>query len=336
MHGLSYSPIVYQVTYVAYIIIILTLFISIYVFGSPLLQKIDRFVYWTNHPYPIIMSVKTKLTILSFMSGLLIANRYTRMRCIHYAAMLLVVILNVLLGEKFSGIYSSIVLYLMPIAVTNSNHFYDKLVSLKNISITIVIMLMLSSLIFYQYSKIYGGAGAVLEIVGSRVFGLQGHVWWGVDDNVNRTKGNYNINYDILFGKSKLDENAGMYSLMYAVSPRVIVDNYIEKNARFTMANPAIGLYALGPYGLIVYQIVTGALFGYFCFYFTRQIIKKHFIRSVVVCFMYLAAFEALIMGNWYIIVSFYFIKYIVILILLEITESFNYVYRKKKLTVAR
>lgn len=298
--------------------ILVILMFGLLKYGSPLLLKIDRFTYWTNHPFPLMQGLKSKLTIISFLCGLLVAIPSHSRTYLPRITVVAVIFINIAYGEKFSGIYAAGTMYFLPSMIVKGRKFFQLLFTPAKIATMFLCITAVLILIGYQYSMLYESTSA-MQLIIDRAFALQGHVWWGIDEiNLKRAHFLYS-DFSVLIGKSLRDEDAGMQVLMYALSPVTIVDTYLANNTRFSMANPAIGLYALGSLGLFLYQITTGLFFGAFSWYFIRQISYFRLLRSLICVIIYTALFEALLMGNWYIVFSLFAIKYYALLVTIEL-----------------
>lgn len=313
---------VYAVSFALFVI----LFAGLFVYGSPLIMGIDRFAYWQNHPLPLLDSIRYKINVLALLFGMIAVHRKRQERKIIWPVsyLILIILINALYGDKFSGIVISIYLFMLPVWLNNAIIYHKLILSRKVILWAIVIAIGLFGLISYHYKNI-AYSDAVTDLIIARAFGLQGHVWWGVDELFQ--KADQEKIYDprpkdarrVLLGKEDNVNVTGLNAMMYEVSPAKLVNAYRNKNIRFTMGSPAIGLYTLGYFGLYIYQLISAAMFTMFILYFRKQILGLKVLRSAICCLILLAMYESFIMGNISILYSMYVLKYVAALIFVEI-----------------
>ena len=320
--------------YLYFIYIIITIMFmlllgGLIVYGSPLIMKIDRFEYWNNHPMPILESIRYKMNIVALLLGMIHANNtigITNKRC-NITMLILIFFINILYGDKFSGAILTLCLFITPLAF-NAIVKYGKLhISYRMVAYGVAFVVIIVTLISYHYRDI-ARSSQVKELIIARALGLQGHVWWGIDEIYFR-KGSAEYpnpcpkdRWRVLLGEKLGESETGMNALMYEVSPAKLVNDYIERKVRFTMGNPAIALYTLGYGWLIIYQILTSILYTLFMMYFRKQIMSFNIFRASICTLIFLGMVEAVVMGNIYFIYSTYIIKYVVLIIYIEFAET--------------
>ncbi|OFZ97458.1 MAG: hypothetical protein A3H35_11940 [Betaproteobacteria bacterium RIFCSPLOWO2_02_FULL_62_17] len=303
--------------YVSAGLLFAVLLFALFAFGSPLLQELSRFEYFDN--YPLIKSLAAKLPILAFACGIVAAHYRGRHALATRYMLAGIILMNILTGDKFSGIILAIFMYLMPIMVVQAQRRVTSLFTFGRITLASVVMVFLLMLIIYHYSRTYGfDASAAAQFVFDRMFGLQGHVWWGIDQINLRKQQIVGTDLSTLFVPSGDVRDSGVNVLMYAVSPASLVTSYISSGVRFTSGNPAIGLYTLGSLGLLFYQLLTGILFGLLSYYLVRHISLRQIARALIMAMIYIILLDPLAMGEWYIVFTSYFLKYVVLIVLIS------------------
>jgi hypothetical protein len=314
-----------RLVYTVTIGVFIFLFAGMVVFGSPLLMGIDRFDYWQNHPFPLLDTVRYKMNILALLLGIVSVqgHRSGKSAKVPMLFLLMICALNILYGDKFSGIVMCSYLYFIPVWLDSVSRTGTLGITRRGIIYCFISGVLLLGIVSYHYRNITVTEN-VSDLIIARTLGLQGHVWWGIDKDVYRASlgraasAQPNNAAEVLLGKGDQKTFTGLHSLMYSVSPNSLVNAYVDRGIRFSMGNPAIGLYTLGYRGLLVYQLVTAALFALFACYFQRQIKANNLLRSSICIMLLLALYEAFIMGNIAILFTAYLLKYVALLVAIE------------------
>ena len=208
----------------------------------PLLDPgLDRFDYWTASRFPTIgYVIGSTSQFLGFALSMLIVcdNRSSKRR----QQVLFIIFISycgylIMLGDKFSSLAKVLFLFSVPFVVTGR----IKLVLNAKSFLTLVSLAgMFGGLIFYHYSGQHHYAGVSQGVTGAivyRALALQGHLWWGMIDQV--VAGHINPT------NSPADLIHGMHNLMYLFggwhSP--LVTATIERGVSMTNAYPAILIY---------------------------------------------------------------------------------------------
>lgn len=286
------------------IVIVGVLIVSLFKFGSPLTQGVQRFDYWVSHPYPVIKTILTQLTQLSFILGAMHAHaKKIRKRRIILFSFLFFILLNVLYGDKFSSNFLCIINYAIPYFVLNI-FINGKKVNVSRIMLlgsgTVIIFYFM---IFWSYTNLHHiEESQVNKYIFDRALSLQGHTWWGVDDLVLADKND--VPGSELIRKHETENPGGLYLLMYAISPEESVDVYLDKGITYTMGGIAIAVYTLGYYGAIGYVIIAGIMMGLVLLYIYKKIILQQYIRAwfgIKLSWLMTLAFA---MGNVYLLLG--------------------------------
>lgn len=285
---------------------------GILIYGTPLLLKISRFQYYLIIN-PIFLSIIRKYYIIPFIAGYIIAikkdNRLHLISCI--SILLLLVVILILYGDKFSALSIYIYLFFFPYLTLN---LYKRIntnpIPLKKpFFILLVTLLFFLPLIYYHYSnEMAGSRSAVLEQVTNRIFALQGHVWWGVDSIVN--SGSYypsdqrNKELQAIISLSEPNYYTGMHFLMSIISPSIISESFIRDGVNFTMGYPAIALYLFGYIGIIPFQIFISFIVSIIIIYLIYSITCNNIIHLILSCKLLMMTYDSLTTGNLYVLFS--------------------------------
>lgn len=308
-----------------------SLSVNLLLTGSPIFEDgLTRFNYWEKSAIPFLNKVfgdvaAPLLTMLGVTFALTKIERRPGRRVslfMFYAFILY----YFLIGHKFSMQVLAFSLFLPPVLYLS----WAKLGSLGLrwtyfLKIGVGLGLLFVFIAWYYLEKHQGFVdeqGGVIEAVFYRVFALQGHVWWGgYNEFINGTE----------LGVSAFDAiSNGMQTMMYIVSPAPLVDAYLSAGVRFTMAYPAIALYAFGPLGVVVFQFIAGLLIGGWVIFCERQLLARRLygsIFSLIVLSNVLLVFN---MGNFSDLLSLKVVLPFFLLLILTIMSAGQYGWSKR------
>lgn len=239
----------------------------------------------------------------------------------------------VLYGEKYTGLVNTTYVFLLPILLTSVREIRRPTAiwrALKRYLPLLVLIAAVSfSLIIYHYVNIYSQGGDPFEMLNRRL-ALQGHVWWGIDEQVlegwNWADAQRHLVKEIdMFpswaGPYPLDR--GMGYLMTLVAPPELVNAYHARGVRFTMGYPAIALVLCGYGGLISFQILAAAILASYLAYFWKTIVNGQFVRSFIMLRVHFMMIEVFTMGQLYRLFGYQLATYVAVIVLLELTSVY-------------
>ena len=289
------------------ILMLLILLFNIFIQGAPIIDKVTRFDYWSSiHGGTILKKILALLDYFSFFIGVL----YAKYRNVNYLRKALILgllfsalLLNILYGEKFSGIFLLCMMYLMGYLLVQE---IKGLLDVNPVKILLLVSTMgylFYILISWSYINLYYySEDAVVEIIIHRIFELQGEVWWVVDNNVNNglTKG---VALDLIKHNSE-NKPGGIFLLMELIAPQNTFDEYVAKGVPFTMGYPAIAVYTLGYVGAFILQIISGIISAIVAAYAMRKAILSQYIRGSAAIILYLLCMWSFNLGSVYVLFS--------------------------------
>lgn len=250
------------------------------VYGSPLLRGEDRFAYWSQVP-EVFDRLPYMFGLVCFTTAISMVIDSRRRRLIPIALFGASVAVLLLFSDKFTALFTTFIL-----AVSG---YYIARVYLKEVKVrfgrllivacgTAIVLLAVAALgyvIFYGYN--IGNVGAKLV---DRAFGLQGHMWFGVD-RVTQVDGPTG-NWAQLFPPYGYDGRSGMELLMYQVADAGFIDRVLDSGVRFTMAGQALPVFVLGYGWALVYQLLAGMLCGLFLAYLLFSVARLNLLSIMI------------------------------------------------------
>lgn len=150
----------------------------------------------------------------------------------------------VLIGHKFGGIVYGGYYFLLPSLlryVVRNGLIYSR----KLIAWTMMLTAVSFSIVYYHYSKyeLVYQFGGPFKFILYRIFALQAHTWWGIDNYIFIEGGKPTFSFDSIFN--------GMHAIMRLVGPPNI-EIAIERGVNFTFGFFPSLLLSLGPVTSIV------------------------------------------------------------------------------------
>jgi hypothetical protein len=258
------------------------LYLNLALTGAPLLSDgITRFNYWSVSALPFLNVILGDVaTPLIFMLSVVfsIAHVENKKKHARVAALLFfsLILYYYLMGQKFSiqffalSVFFGTALYMRKIrGLKTEIGFFQFFLAFLFVVFAIVILVGNYT---SSHSDFVEGQGGVLFAVIYRALALQGHVWWGAYD--------IHLNPAYVGGHGNSFSLNGMETMMYAVSPAVLVQDYLSQGVRFTMAYPAIVLYKYGFFWGGVLQFIAGYCMGFVVSVFAKMIAQSRIYAS--------------------------------------------------------
>jgi hypothetical protein len=167
-----------------------------------------------------------------------------------------------------------------------------------------VILIVFTLGAFATYSFAIGDSDIALNYLISRIFAMQGQMWWAVDyeyyNNAMYDSRHLHVELQKIFSPESVSStDIGMQYLMIAVLGPKLAYPIIEKGYLYTMTYPAI-LIATFPFTIaIVLQFFAGIVFFTLLYYLHFCIIYRHKFRAIIVLLMIIPFITVLFTGNY-------------------------------------
>jgi len=302
-------------------LLLITLYLGLYIYGAPLFMGLDRFDYWSDHPMPILKTLGGQVYFMVFLLGIVFSGKKDMKIIVLFLGVCIYLIFN---SEKFTGLYSVLYYFLLPIII-NGLVQRKRQFSLKRIGIyTAVISSLFIMIIYYHYSNInISASDSASDMLVNRALGLQGHVWWGTDVEVMQRDEIIDFNqlskeFSSFMSYSSDNEDVGMKYLISLVAPPNIAKSYLERGVSFTMGYPAIGLYIFNYIGLIFLQILVAGVVVLAVVYLFNKLTRFQLIRAALAVKIFIEIYASFTIGNFYQLFSLKVLMYIIIAFVIE------------------
>ncbi|HAS1239162.1 TPA: hypothetical protein I3998_003144 [Enterobacter cloacae] len=284
--------------------------IGIYIkYGTPNDYNVDRFYYWSNIAPAWGGYFKFILIQMAIFLGLFYSYRMNKAYLVIF---LISLISQVLVGEKLTGLYISVIFFVIPIVVNRNLSVLRLLLHPKSILIICVGCVLLFFIILASYNSL-AGKGSGLDLFLNRLV-LQSQMWWAVDNISNQQISLSNVLTHMLGFSSSSDEDTGIYYLMSRIADPATFYWFYDKGITFTMASPVNFIYFFGPYWCYIAILPLAAILG-----FTIHVLVKSIeLNDIILIFFTLKLFYIIIrvvtMGEVHLIFGY---KFVIILLLL-------------------
>lgn len=250
------------------------------VYGIPLLRGQDRFAYWAGLP-EALNRLPYLIAIMCFLTVCAVVVSPRGKRTAPYLLIVASAMILILFSEKFTGLFAIFTLGVTAAGVTMIHHQrmrprISRLIFLSlGTAVGLFVVLAVGYMLMYGYRL-----DTVLDKIIDRAFGLQGHVWYGVDRNL--TSGQPGGDVGAIFPAPGSRGMSGMELLMYEISPADFVDRMRALGLRFTMAGQALPVFAFGYFWAAFYQMVAGLISGVVLAYLFLSVSKLRLLSTIV------------------------------------------------------
>lgn len=242
-------------------VLLLILFINLTISDPPPLLRegyATRFGYLeTTKLWTLISAIGVSGTIVPLVLGFArwAAGR-SRERLLSTTLLVFYILYLILLGHKFGGIVFALFFFFLPSVTAKllQDRSY-RLLTKKTLFISSLIFIGVFSFVFYHYSRypVIEKFGGALGFIVYRIFALQGHLWWGIDEYV------FIQNGDAAPLPLLLDS---MPQMMRQVAPPIIAESAISRGVQFAFGFPGSAIYYFGMLGGGMVTFLSGVTFG--------------------------------------------------------------------------
>jgi len=266
--------------------------------GSPLLRGEERFTYWLDAPL-FYQKLNLVFPLMFVLLGMLMAHHNKKsFNLISVFLISFYVILLIFFSEKFSGLILVLFNFSIGFFVVKFDKSNFK-IGIKHFLILGIIMIALLVVVFVNMQVVYGyDTQQAFDRFISRVFGLQGHVWYGIVHEYRFE--NLDLGFRELFIDFDGDESnpTGLVALMWKIAPHDLVEHMRMSSIRFTMGWPAIVLATYGWLGVIVSTIISAVMTGIIFRFMYNAIVNTNYVALALLMVLYRGLTSAFLMGD--------------------------------------
>jgi hypothetical protein len=286
---------------------VLLLYINIIQSGIPLFSgsAINKFTFWKESAiYPGFARFLSYSPFYGFILGFIYSNSTDKLSKRSSLVILMAyLIYQMLEGHKFSLPYATIASFLIPFIPSKVTETSRYSVWQKG---KLLLMVVVGIIIVFELSKFYSAFNNVEDTTSDvlyRIFGLQGHVWWGTDlleqtTNIDHYR-HFVTEMRELFNSRELPIDAGILFLTILLGGDTGYDFVVRIGGAYTMGYPAISLYTFGTWGTVLLQVFFSIILAMLVRSLHFHIKSGYLIRSVLLYKLLWSTYNALTMGNF-------------------------------------
>lgn len=303
---------------------VILLYINIIQSGIPLFSgsSINKFTFWKQSVYPSFSRFLSYSPFYSFILGFIYStssdNSYKRSSL---ALLSFYIFYQILEGHKFSLPFATVVSFFIPLISRKVTVISKYSVGQK---IRLLLAILGCILIVFELSKFYSSFNNVDDTTSDvlyRMFGLQGHVWWGTD-LLEQTTNIDHYNHFVaemreIFSPRELPIDSGISFLTILLGGNEGYDFVVRIGGAYTMGYPAIVLYTFGIWGTVLVQVFFGILLAILTVTLHYHIKSGYLIRAVLLYKLLWSTFNVLTMGNFGDLFNYKCFLYIIVVIIL-------------------
>lgn len=263
------------------------------IYGHPNDYNVDRFYYWMNIAPSWGRYVNFLSTQIVVFLGLAYGINNNKKYLILFFFSLLA---QYLVGEKSTGMYSSLIMFILPLLITRGIYLSDIIFKPRFMMLTGIIISTLLIAIYFSYVAI-GGADSAIDMLTNRIV-LQSQMWWVID---YISSGQGVSSQEIVkgfFGDNSSINISGITYLMREVLDTDTFYWFFEKGVNWTMASPVNLIYFFGYHMAFMPAMLIGLLFGIMSHILYKAILFKDVILIFFSIKLYNAIWQAATMGN--------------------------------------
>lgn len=275
------------------VLLIMLMFGVRVIYGSPNMYGVDRFEYWGNIAPAWAGYARFVLQHLSMVMGLMYVVKRNKIYIFLFIAS---VISQILVGDKFTGLYLSVIFFLIPVVLLDNINLWKKIFSAKMMLYAALFLGILVTSSLVSYYAISHGFEAEDKFM-NRVY-LQAQMWWSVDYHSTGNVASLDSIIKHFFGFGADEKDTGIRYLMGIIASAKIYEIFMFRGVTFTMGSPVNFIYFFGfPLSILV-SCFFGMILGSFFRVITESIKSKDVILAVLSVKLYYISISIFSMGD--------------------------------------
>ena len=308
------------------IIVVVYILVDLLISGIPLLSStVNKIGYYSKvSKLPLAGMLHTLVMPFAMLfSGIQFVQNPPKSRKFYEAIVVaaLIIFIQILMDNKFYGLYDYVIWFVIPIAGVYINKRVTMgraiKIPVKYVIIALAILGGLLAICYNQYSRISTNPFALLL---NRIFSLQSHTFWGIDLLVQENQIGCDLDRvlkEILAGISGVpltDADYGIGRVMYLVTKSTYADDMLRSGVLFAGSFLTVSLSYAGYMLTFIYSFVIGYIAACICAALYTYINGKDVVMLFFWFLLYRRIYEYFRVGSLSIIINW---KMIVLLILL-------------------
>lgn len=293
------------------------LYLNLALSGTAFSGAFDRFSYFSASKLPFISMFSGALSYLFlFIDGLLYFYR-KKNKGLSIVLLILTLLYQVLIGNKFSGLYQNLVFFFSPyfiIKASQAKQLQFKAVFTRKFWVLVAFgFVVLLWILYLSYAEQIKAGKSFWELLLNRLLNLQAGTVWGITNYMNAGPDALLGNSDqlsmeirgILQSYSEMDTRVGLPKVMQLVSQPYIVESYLSAGVRFSGWYLTVTYLCMGYVGSMIYSVFLAILFALICAVFVTSVKRTNIIMMGLSLYEYIQFYDYFRIGNFTILLNF-------------------------------
>lgn len=322
------------------VILILTLIVIFYciinmiISGVPIFSPtVTRINFGRYSKLPFAVQLNGEITFFGiFIAGIAyFFESDKKNKKIAMAILILSILYRILMEYKYHGMYNVIFAFFCPAILRTLEKKDYHIIELKTIlKISFIFSLILS--LCYGTYKIVNKNTDTKTLLFDRIFSLQAHTFWGIDEiayvkDKNLFGYSNSLNGEVsavLFNKGQSDKNSGIIDVMYKISNPITVNANINNGVRWAGSYLTIGINTIGYFFTFILSFLLGILLVFdmkmlYCSMKNKEFICLYLSQSILWDIL-----DYFRIGNWCLLINLKTIFFFSILLFIFLYKSKN------------
>lgn len=238
---------------------------------------------------------------------------------------------------KYQGMYNILFAFFLPKLI---NWLEEKDYKIIKLTTLIKCFFILSfALIFFDFTyKIVSTNKDSTDLLMNRIFSLQAHTFWEMDElayvidsNVNGYEESLSNEINAIANNlGQMDKNSGIINVMYKVSNKMTVDANLENGVRWAGSYLTVGINTVGYFKTFILSLLLGFLLVFdikmlYCSIKNGEFVSLYFAQS-----FYWDLLDYFRIGNWCLLINLKTIIAFLILIFIYLFKRKKFYFNKK------
>jgi len=307
---LSFPP-TYRWIRLIHCAVIAYLYLNLALSGTAVSGTYNRFGYFDSSRLPFISLFSGTLSYFFLFIDGVIFFFGKKNRKLSLVLFLFSIMYQILIGNKFSGLYQYTFFFLAPYFLLRAREI--ERLKIRDILTPKVIILcclgfaFLLGIIYLAYlEKIERGA-KFTELLFERILNMQSGTVWGISKYINSSK--YYLwgkpqqllteIEGVLRGYDEFDTRVGLGRIMAVICPKYVVNSYLSSGVRLSGWYLVVTYLSLGYIGSAVYSVFLAFVFSISCVALVTAARRKNVIMIAIMLYFYYQIYDYYRIGNY-------------------------------------
>lgn len=299
--------------------LILYMYLNLVISGIPLLSSaVSKSRFYTHFSKLPFCNVIQNYFLPFFMLYLGIETGYRRKKrrklFVPVTMAITIVLFQLLMDNKFYGLYDYVLYYILPILILNPRKIISpkRRLPMKWIGVGLLAIALILALSYSKYTKTMINP---VQFLLDRLFSLQSHTFWGIDLLIQQGSIPIDIlgfldelGASILTDVSRLNSDYGIARVMYMISPSSYVNDMLSTGFLFAGSYLTVMISYLGYVVAFVFSFILSKICAWISVCLARYLKTANVFIIFLVFFVHRRYYEYFRVGNFAMVVNWKFL----------------------------